>query len=69
MNTWTAFIKNFYRKEREKDSSKCRNRIKIREVAKVYNCKKKMSTEKKKEGSKFHGVNPMHKKNKTRRRK
>jgi hypothetical protein len=70
MNTWLNFVREFYSKERSKDSSKCRNRVKISNVAKVYNCKKKMSMRKSKEGSNFHQMNPMHiKKNKTIRKK
>lgn len=70
MNTWLNFVRAFYATERSKDNSKCRNRVKISNVAKVYNCKKKMSTRKVKSSSKFHQMNPMFKKkNKTVRKR
>lgn len=59
MNTWLSFVRAFYASERSKDNSKCRNRVKISEVAKVYNCKKKMGTRKIKHGDKFSQMNPM----------
>lgn len=59
MNSWIRFVREFYAKERSKDSSKCHNRVKISQVAKVYNCKKKMSTRKLRHNDKFSQMNPM----------
>ena len=70
-NPWLSFVRAFYSRERAKDSSKCHNRVKISQVAKVYNCKKRMGTRKMKHGDKFSQMNPMHlkkNKNKTLRR-
>lgn len=64
MNTWRSFVKSFYAAERAKDNSKCRNRVPISRVAKVYNCKKKMANRSKKSSDKFSGVNPMHRRTK-----
>jgi hypothetical protein len=59
-NSWIRFVRAFYASERAKDSSKCHNRVSIRQVAKVYNCKKKMSTRKTRKSDKFSQMNPMH---------
>ena len=60
-NTWIQFMRSFYRTERAKDSSKCHNRVTLRQVAKVYNCKKNMANKSVRKNSYFHGMNPMHK--------
>jgi len=65
-------MRSFYRREREKDSSKCHNRVTLKQVARVYNCKKKAASKTVRKNSYFHGMNPMHKAtkhvaNKTRR--
>jgi hypothetical protein len=64
MNSWVSFLKTFYAAERAKDSSKCRNRVTLKDVAKVYNCKKTMANRSVKHGSKFRGKNPMHRRTK-----
>ena len=66
MNTWIQFLKEFYKNEKMKDGSRCRNRVKISSVAKVYNCKKRMANRKTKKSDKFTQKNPLFSKNKTR---
>lgn len=60
-NSWINFIKTFYANERSKDKSKCRHRVNISQVAKVYNCKKRASTRKIKNKENFSQINPMFK--------
>lgn len=60
-NTWIQFMKSFYKTERSKDSSKCHNRVNLKQVARVYNCKKKAANKTVNKNSYFRGMNPMHK--------
>lgn len=61
MNTWLAFIKQFYASERKRDSSKCRYSGTLKRVSKIYNCKKRLSNRKTRKSDKFRGTNPMFK--------
>ena len=67
MNSWISFIKSFYATERAKDNSKCRNRVRISQVARVYNCKKKAASKTVRQSNKFSQSNPMHKGKHTRK--
>jgi hypothetical protein len=59
MNPWIQFMKTFYAAERAKDNSKCHNRVRISNVSKVYQCKKKMANRTRKSSDVFYGMNPM----------
>ena len=61
-------MKSFYSKERSKDSSKCHNRVNLKSVAKVYQCKKKAANRTVKKSDKFRGVNPMRRRTMSRRK-
>lgn len=61
MNPWLSFIKDFYASERRRDNTRCRYSGNLKRVAKIYNCKKRMSTRKVVRKEKFSQVNPMSK--------
>lgn len=64
MSTWITFLKSFYGSDREK-YGKCSNAGTIKRASRVYRCQKRRSEQTKRNTDKFRGTNPMHKHNKS----